>query len=585
MNSISQTLWPQIEPLLLQVRSPSQYLGGELNTITKDHNSVAVKIALCFSDTYHIGMSHWGMQVLYGIINNHKSALAERAFTPQIDMENLLRKNNIPLFTLETHTPLNQFDIVAFSLQYELSYTNVLNMLSLAGIPLLSKERSDNTPLVIAGGPCVFNPEPLADFIDIFVIGDGEERIVDIIEAIKQVKSTNTLSRKELVRHLARSIPSLYAPSLYGLDYNDNGTIREIRPLFDDLPLKITKATVENLDEAYYPTSPIVPYGEVIHSRINLEIMRGCPHLCKFCISGVIKSPLRFRSVSKLTFLAEEIYKKTGYDEISLLSLSSSDYPDIDELILRLTSRFKSKRVGLSLPSLRVDENLFKLPEVLNAVRKSGLTMAPEAGTERLREIISKNIQNEDLYQAVRAAYKNGWRLVKLYFMIGLPTETADDLKAIADIVHQASGIGREFFSSRGNINVTISPFVPKPHTLFQWAGMDNIETLRQKQEFLGKLLRGGARSIRAKFHLPERSYLESVFSRGDRRLGRLLLLAHQQGCRLDAWDEFFDFTRWLKAFKEMDDNFDPDFYALRKRELSEILPWDIIEAGLPVTP
>ncbi|HLD36403.1 MAG TPA: TIGR03960 family B12-binding radical SAM protein [Planctomycetota bacterium] len=572
---MSNNLWPQIESVLLQITNPSQYTGNEFNSVTKDHNSVDVRIALAFPDKYQIGMSHWGLQVLYGLVNSRTDALAERAFAPQLDMEQMMRTKGIPLFTLESHTAVKDFDIFALSLQYELVYTNVLNMLDLAGIPLERTKRDESHPLVMAGGPSVFNPEPMADFIDIFVIGDGEEVLIKIVDEFKKCKQQK-LGRAETIKRLAQNVPSVYAPSLHEVTYNPDQTIKAITP-FTVIP----KATVANMDDAFYPLAPIVPFGDAIHNRINLEIMRGCPHSCRFCVSSVIKSPLRFRSVPKLMELAEAIYKNTGYDEISLLSLSSGDHPDIDELILRLTSRFKSKRVGLSLPSLRVDERLMTLPAVLNAVRKSGFTMAPEAGTDRLRAIISKDIKDQDLYAAVRAAYKNGWRLVKLYFMVGLPGETMDDIKAIVEVIYQASQIGREFNRQPGNVNVTISPFVPKPHTPFQWSEMNSMETLREKQAFLRDQLR--SRHIKVKFHPPERSFIESIFSRGDRRLGRLLVNAFKQGCKFDAWDEHFDFSKWQKAFDETkkENGFDPGFYALRKRDISEVLPWDMIDGGL----
>jgi radical SAM family uncharacterized protein len=574
-----QNLWSLIEPLLLQVKSPSQYIGGEFNSIVKNHSSVSVKVALCFPDTYAIGMSHWGLQVLYGAINQREDALSERVFAPQVDMENLLRQESIPLFTLETHTPIKNFDILAFSLQYELVYTNVLNILDLSGIPLQRTARSDNDPLVIAGGPCVFNPEPLSDFIDIFVIGDGEQKIGEIISVLKEIKQSNIKhSREDIIKHLIKNISSLYAPSLYQVNYNSDDTIKEILPLFDWIPTRVAKATVEDLDNVFYPTSPIVPLGNAIHNRINLEIMRGCPHSCRFCVSGVIKSPLRIRSVKKLITLSEEIYRNTGYEEISLLSLSSGDYPDLDELLVRLNSRFKARRVGLSLPSLRVDEKLMKLPEILNTVRKASFTMSPETGTETIREVINKNIKDEDLYSAIRAAYRNGWRLVKLYFMIGLPSETMDDVKAIAEIVHKASAIGLDVFGRYGKINVTISPFVPKPHTAFQWSRMDNLATLLEKQLLLKKLL--SQKNIRVKFHQPQRSFIESIFSRGDRRLGKLLLIAYRNGCKFDAWDEYFDFTKWQKTLEDASREINSEFYALRERKHSEILPWDMIDAG-----
>ena len=600
---MTQSLWHLIEPVLLKVTSPSQYIGGEYNSIVKDHDKVNVKIALSFPDTYNIGMSHWGLQVLYGVINSRPDVLAERCFAPWTDMEKVMRDKRIPLFTLESHSAVRDFDILAFSLQYELVYTNVLNMLDLAGIPLKSAERNDSHPLVIAGGPSVFNPEPMADFIDVFAIGDGEELTGQIIDEVKKFRSLSLpeadprggvrpasggqetkANRFELLKHLAKSIPGLYVPSLYQVAYNPDQTIREFKPLLSDIPARISRAVVANLDDAYYPLAPVVPFGDAIHNRISLEIMRGCPHSCRFCISGVIKSPLRFRSVSNLMKLAEEIYQNTGYDEISLLSLSSSDYPDIDELILRLNSRFQNKRVGLSLPSLRVNEQLMNLPAVMNAVRKSGFTMAPEAGSDALRQIISKDIKDEDLFAGIRSAYKNGWRLVKLYFMVGLPGEKLDDVKAIGDTIYKSSKIGMEFFSHPGNINVTISPFVPKPHTPFQWMEMESLAGLRNKQDLLNRFLK--SRYLKVKFHQPERSFIEAVFSRGDRRLGELLIKAWQNGCKFDAWDEFFDFGKWTKSFEEMKsvqgfEWFTPEFYASRKRDLGEILPWDMIEGGI----
>lgn len=580
-----RNLWHLIEPNLLKVTSPSQYVGGEVNSIVKEGDSISVRIALAFPDTYNIGMSHWGLQVLYGAVNKRSDAVAERVFSPWTDMEQIMREQKIPLFSLETHSAVRTFDVLAFSLQYELVYTNVLNMLDLAGIPLKSTDRDESSPLIIAGGPAVFNPEPMADFIDIFVIGDGEEKISQIIDWIKESRSLpNKLNRNELIEYLVKNIPSLYAPSLYQVSYYPNHTLEKIMSLSGEVPSAIEKAVIDDLDKAFYPIAPIVPFGDAVHNRISLEIMRGCPHSCRFCISGVIKSPLRFRSVGNLVSLAEKLYQNTGYDEISLLSLSSSDYPDIDELILRLNSRFKSKRVGLSLPSLRVNEQLMKLPSIMNAVRKSGFTMAPEAGSDSLRNIIGKDIKDDDLFSGIRSAYQNGWRLVKLYFMIGLPGEKMDDIQAIADKIYTASKIGKEYFSCSGNINVTISPFVPKPHTPFQWLEMESLDELRNKQDVLKRLLK--SKYVKVKFHQPERSYVESIFSRGDRSLGVLLLNAYKNGCKFDAWDEFFDFGKWQKAFADTKKTegyewFTPEFFANRKRQFNEVLPWDIISCGI----
>ncbi|MFA5794732.1 MAG: TIGR03960 family B12-binding radical SAM protein [Candidatus Brocadiia bacterium] len=585
MNSV----WNKLEPVLLQAHKTSQYIGGEQNSAVKDPDKVDIRFGLAFPDTYAIGMSHWGLQVLYHILNLRPDTYAERIFAPWIDMETVMRREKIPLFSLETHSPAGDFDIIGFSLQHELSYTNVLNMLDLAGIPLKSAERTEDHPLIIAGGPSVFNPEPMADFIDIFVIGDGEDKITEFVNAFKALKAQK-LKRAELIRRLASSITCLYAPSLYEVTYNIDGTIKEFKPRYPDVPAGIPKAIVADLDQAPVPEKPVIPFGEAIHDRINIEIMRGCPHSCRFCVSSVLKSPLRVRSLDSALKLAEATYQNTGYDEISLLSLSSGDYPNLDELIFRLNARFKSRKVSVSLPSLHISENLKRLPEVINAVRKSGFTIAPEVGQDSLRAVINKNVDDEDLYQAIKSAYQQGWRQIKLYFMIGLPGETDDDIQAIVNMARQASFLGKEATGRYGAVNITISPFVPKPHTPFQWSRMIPVAEIRRKQE----LIRYGLsrmRNINLKFHKPERSYLEGVFSRGDRRLGGLLMDAWQAGCKFDAWEEAFSFSRWQAVLDKLTPvNGQPpfgdahlpaaDFYALRERTETETLPWAHIESG-----
>lgn len=588
MNSV----WNKLESVLLQARNPSQYIGGEQNSVVKDPDKVDVRFGLAFPDTYAIGMSHWGLQVLYHILNLRPDTYAERIFAPWIDMEAVMRANNIPLFSLETHSPVRDFDIIGFSLQHELCYTNVLNMLDLAGIPLKSAERTDDDPLIIAGGPAVFNPEPMADFIDIFVVGDGEDKIIEFVEAFKTLRAQG-LKRAELIRKLVTSVTCLYAPSLYEASYNSladgeaspsggDGTLMSLKPRYADVPTRIPKATVADLDKAPVPEKPIIPFGEAIHDRINIEIMRGCPHACRFCVSSVLKSPLRLRSLDSALKLAEATYQNTGYDEISLLSLSSGDYPQLDELIFRLNARFKSRKVSISLPSLHIGENLKRLPEVINAVRKSGFTIAPEVGRDSLRAIINKNVDDEDLYQAIKSAYQQGWRQIKLYFMIGLPGEQDDDIQAIIAMARQASILGKEATGRYGTVNITISPFVPKPHTPFQWSRMLPVVEIRRKQEMLRYGL-SRMRNINLKFHKPERSYLEGVFSRGDRRLGAALMAAWQSGCKFDAWEEAFDFGKWQAVLDKLPQvNGQPmsDFYALRERTETEALPWAHIESG-----
>jgi radical SAM family uncharacterized protein len=577
------SVWKQLESILLRAQKPSSYIGGEVNSVAKDHTSVDLKVALIFPDTYQIGMSHLGLQILYGVLNKQPNILAERAFAPWVDLELLLREKKIPLFSLETHTPLKEFDILGISLQYELSYTNVLNILDLAGIPLKSSDRAITDPLIIAGGPVVFNPEPMADFIDIFVVGDGEEKIVELSNEYIRLKKSGIKDRQELIKELAKNITSLYAPSLYDVEYHPDNRIKSIKPKEKGIPEKISKAIVEDLDNAYYPLKPVIPFSEAVHNRINLEVMRGCPHSCRFCVSNIIKSPIRYRSVETLLKYAEEIYNNTGYDEISLLSLSTGDYPHLAELLTRLNARFKSKKVSISLPSLYINESLKELPEVINAVRKSGLTLAPETGSARLRQVIDKNIDDNDFFGAIRAAYRNGWNLIKLYFMVGLPGEQEADINAIPEMIMKTSQMGKEIPRQNGqrglagNINVTISPFTPKAHTAFQWAPMDSLEVIKTKQSAIRNRI--NSRHIKLKFHKIERNFLEGVFSRGDRRLGRVIMDAWKSGCKFDAWDETFNFPKWIEAFKA--NNISPEFYASRERAIDEVLPWSMIESGV----
>lgn len=571
-----QTLRAKIEKFLLQVQKPSQYTGGEQNSVIKNHSSLKLKCALAFPDTYHIGMSHLGFQILYGLLNDRPDIAAERVFAPWLDMEKLMRQYAIPLFTLETHTAVKDFDIIGFSLQHELCYTTVLNMLDLAGVPLRCSERTESDPLVIAGGPCAFTPEPLADFIDLFVIGDGEEKIIELVDEVISAKH-NRIKRWELLKQLVIKYKGFYAPSLYEVTYHGDNTIKQISPKISGLPSVIHKATVEDLDQSYYPLAPIIPFGEAVHERINLEIMRGCPNACRFCVSTRIKQPLRYRSVDKLLTLAETIYEHTGYDEISLLSLSSGEYPWLDELLVRLNGRFKSRRVGISLPSLRIDERLKNLPATLKTVRKAGFTIAPEAGCFFLRQIIDKQIEDQDIFASVQAAYEQGWNLVKLYFMIGLPGETDDDIKAIVKMIQDISALGRKVKGRLGRVNVTISVFTPKPHTPFQWEPIAAMDEISRKQT----ILRSGLKSnqIKLKFHSSERSHLEAVFCKGDRRLGRVLVEAWRSGCKFDAWDEGFDYNKWQAAFKDC--QIDPEFYARRRRQYSETLPWNHIDSDI----
>lgn len=564
------------ENILPLVEMPGQYIGGEWNSVVKTHADAVIKIALAFPDTYSIGMSHLGIQILYGLLNERKDTVCERVFAPLDDMESLLRKHKIPLFSLETYTPLREFDIIGFSLQYELSYTNVLNMLDLSGIPIMASERNETDPLIIAGGPAAISPESLADFIDIFLVGDGEESLPQLIELFKDIKQKK-LSRKETVVSIAQTLRNAYAPSLYEVSYHQDNTVKAIHPRVSGLPSLIQSASVKDLNKTYFPTRPIVPYVKTIHDRITLEVMRGCTQGCRFCQAGMSKRPTRPRTIENILRLAELCYANTGHNEISLASLSISDYPFLQQLMERMNRIFSPRYVNISFPSLRVNEQLVLLPSMLNTVRKSGLTLAPEAATQMLRKIINKDITDEDLYTGIGEAFKQGWNLVKLYFMVGLPTETDDDIDAIARLAYNVSDLKKNMSGSFGQVNISIAPFVPKAHTPFQWHPM---VTLRRIKEIRNRLFdRVRRKCIHIKFHNAERSILEGIFARGDRRLGKVIYQAWQDGCKFDAWEEHFNFQKWVDAFQKV--GIDWAFYVHRQRDDNEVFPWDHISCGV----
>ncbi|MEK7866689.1 MAG: TIGR03960 family B12-binding radical SAM protein [Planctomycetota bacterium] len=571
------SVWTQLEPLLFRVQAPSQYIGCELNSIVKDHRTVDVKLCLAFPDTYKIGMSYLGFQILYGTVNQRSDALCERAFAPWVDMEAEMRAKGVPLFSLESHTPLREFDVIGFSLQHEMAYTNVLNMLDLGGVPVRSRDRSDSDPIVIAGGPTATEPEPLAEFVDLFVMGEGEEVIHALLDVVKELRRER-MPRRRILIEIVKRIEGLYAPALYDVRYNADGTVASIQPNEPGIPERVKKAIAPSLDGAYYPVRPVVPFGEVVFERIDLEVMRGCPHRCRFCQSVVLKNRLRIRSVENLVDLAEEVYRNSGYDDIGLTSLSTGDYPHLDELAIRLNARFKSKRVGISFPSLRIDENLKRIPAIMAGVRKAGFTLAPEAGSVRMRNVIRKNITNKNLFDAVRAAAEHGWRVVKLYFLIGVPGETMADYDETADLLDQVSRIGREIGGDLLQVNATLSPHVPKPHTPYQWEPAKQISWNDEIAQHIRNRVRRNQK-IRIKLHDPQRNYIEACFSRGDRRTGEVVYNAWKRGCKFDAWDEQFYFGYWMEAFKEA--GLDPDFYALRERRLEEVLPWDHVDVGV----
>lgn len=564
--------------ILTNVEMPAQYTGGEWNSVVKNHNDVEISVALAFPDTYSIGMSHLGIQIIYFLLNDRNDTVCERVFAPWPDMEMEMRNSNTPLFSLETYTPINQFDIVGFSLQYEMSYTNVINMLDLAKIPIKGKDRTDEHPIIIAGGPSALSPEPMAGFIDIFVLGDGEDVLPELIDFIKPINKRSDLTREEKLRYIAKNIKSIYVPQFYEITYHSSGTIKDINPNDKEIPPVVEEASVFDLNNAYFPRKAIIPYVKTIHDRIAIEIMRGCTRGCRFCNAGMTKRPKRTRTIELITDIAQSLYKNTGYDEISLTSLSTGDYPDLKDLMVKLHNIFDEKCVNISFPSLRVSEMLASLPVLLNTVRKSGITIALEAASTRLRGLINKNITNEDLFCGIREAYKNGWKLVKLYFMIGLPTETDEEIDEILDLAYKVSDIKKEINGTSADVNVSVSTFVPKPHTPFQWQPMISLERIK---EIVSRLRNKNKKrsKIKFKFHMPERSVLEGIFSRGDRRLGDVILQAWQSGCRLDAWDEHFDFQKWDDAFKKA--GMDGTFFSNRIRPKDEILPWDHINAGV----
>ena len=563
------------EELLDKVEKPGRYTGKEYNEIIKRENKSTIKVALAFPDLYEIGMSYLGFKILYEIINKRDDALAERVFSPAVDMENLLREQQIPVFSLETYRALNSFDLVGFTIQHELCFSNILNLLDLGGIPLRSTARKEEDPLIIAGGPGTFNPEPLSYFIDLFVIGEGEEIIGEIIEVYKRWKEKKQ-SRFTLLEKLGQ-LEGVYIPSHYNVDYLEGGKVKFITPKKEAYHSLIKKRIISNFDQVFYPLYPIVPNIDVVHDRIILEIFRGCTRGCRFCQAGIIYRPVREKSVGTLLKLADEILAHTGYEEISLSSLSSSDYSEIERLITQLVDRFKEKGVGVSLPSLRIDTFSVALAQQVQRVRKTGLTFAPEVGTQRLRDVINKNVQEEDLYSSIRAAFQAGWRKVKLYFMIGLPTETDEDVEEIIKLVNKVDRMGREIMGRKININISVSAFVPKSHTPFQWEAQEARESLSKKIGYLKDRLNW--RNISFSYPDINHSYLEAVFARGDRRLGEVLERAHYLGCKFDAWGEQFKFEAWQQAF--VDSGLSMEFYVNRVREEDEILPWEHISCGV----
>ncbi len=569
----------QLDEILLKVEKPARYIGNEHNSIKKDVKDIDIRFAFAFPDIYEVGMSHLGLHILYNLLNSEEHIYCERVFAPWIDMEEKMRENTIPLFTLETKSSLNNFDFIGFTLQYEMSYTNILNMLDLANIPILAQDRGEDDPFVIAGGPCVYNPEPIADFIDFFVIGEGEQLTLRVLQIYREWKKQNK-KKSDFLKEISE-LEGIYVPSLYDVYYNEDNTIKEMIPKDEAYPKRIKKVIIRDLDQIFYPEKIIVPFIETVHDRIVLEIFRGCTRGCRFCQAGMIYRPVRERNTDKLVDLAKKLVEATGYNEISISSLSTSDYSDLENLVKRLIKEFKEKNIGLSLPSLRLDSFSLEVIKEIQKVRKSGLTFAPEAGSQRLRDVINKGIEETDLLKSVNDAFSLGWSTVKLYFMIGLPTETIEDVYGIKDLAYKVKDA---FFAlpnekRKGNLSITASTscFVPKPFTPFQWHPQNSIEEFYDKIHLLKKSIKD--RKISYSYHDPKLSYLEAVIARGDRRLSKAIFKAWENGCRFDGWADLFDFDKWMNAFK--DTEIDPDFYATRKREYEEVLPWDFIDAGV----
>lgn len=568
----------EVEKILLKVQKPGRYVGGELNSVIKEKKDVDVRFAFCFPDTYEIGMSHLGMKILYGIFNKVPYIWCERVFAPWLDMEELMIKKNIPLFALESGDAITDFDFIGFTLQYELSFTNVLNMLKLANIPVKSKDRKELKQIVVAGGPCTCNPEPLADFIDIFFIGEGEEVDLEVIELYRKCKKENKTKAEFL--ELASKIKGVYVPALYDVEYNDDGTIKSFTPK-DNAPKIVEKRIITDMDNSYYPDSFVVPNIEIVHDRAVSEIFRGCIRGCRFCQAGFLYRPVREKSVDVINEQCHTLCNNTGYDEVSLSSLSSSDYTQITGLLEKLNGWAKEEKVSLSLPSLRVDGFSNEILDKIKTVRKSGLTFAPEAGTQRLRDVINKNVFEDELIKTCSKAFNAGWNKVKLYFMIGLPTETYEDVEGIANLAQRVvDNYYRCENRAKGKgVTVTISTasFVPKPFTPFQWFAQNSGKTLQDKQQHLKETI--STKKINYNYHDADTSYIEAVFARGDRKLCKVLEKAYEKGFHFDGWGDCFSLENWLNLFDECE--IDPDFYACRERDFDEILPWDFLDYGV----
>lgn len=566
------------DDILYRVEKPSRYVGGELNEVIKDPKEVDIRFGFCFPDVYEVGMSHLGSRILYHVLNQRKDTYCERVYAPWPDMEKLMRENNIPLYALETKDPINEFNFLAFTLQYEMSYTNILNMLNMGGIPLRASERTEKDPLVIAGGPCAYNPEPLYDIVDIFQLGEGEEGLNDLLDLYQKHKDN---FNKEAYLREASHIPSVYIPSLYDVTYNEDGTIKEFITKYDDVPKKVKKRIINNFDQVDFPESLIVPYSEIVHDRVVLELFRGCTNGCRFCQAGMIYRPVREKSRKTLLDQARKMLKATGYDEVSLVSLSTCDYSDIQGLVKDLIEEHGKNNVSVALPSIRVDAFSVDLLKEIQKVRKTGLTFAPEAGSQRMRDVINKGLSEERILEAAKNAFESGWSTIKLYFILGVPYETVEDAAEIGllaeKIADQYFAVPKHIRNKGLRITVSTSILVPKPFTPFQWAPMEKMDIVTEKINAVKGAIK--SRSIVYNYHEQKTSYMEAVLARGDRKLCDVLIKAYEKGAKFDGWSEYFDFELWQEALAEC--NVDGDFYVYRQRSYDEILPWDFIDIGV----